>query len=167
MKRIAWIAALSLGLVSCATPTPYREAEDGKPGYQDTKLEANKFRVAFNGNESTSRETVEVYLLYRASEVTLANGFDYFIVQEQGTETPTRAAASGPRVATGFGFGGRRSMAGLGFGFGGAPETDRGRYAASAFITAYKGDPPNDNPRAYSARALQENLKEKIKRPEH
>ena len=62
-------AALLLGLTACATPTPYQPVvRSGAAigGFSELRVEANRFRVNFQGNSLTSRETVEGYLLFRA-----------------------------------------------------------------------------------------------------
>ena len=53
-------------------------------------------RITFRGNTLTDRETVETYLLYRAAELTLQNGYDYFIVATRDTEERSRLQAAGP-----------------------------------------------------------------------
>src|ERR1700679_1252731 len=84
MKRLliaaAAVAALG-GLAACETATPYQPlnpAAASSGGYSDTKLEQDRWRVTFAGNSMTSRETVETYLLYRAAELTVAQGYDWF-----------------------------------------------------------------------------------------
>ncbi len=84
--------ASALALASCATPTPYQPATGSgsyRTGYWDQQVENDRFRVTFAGNSLTSRETVERYLLYRAAELTLQNGFDHFVLVDRETETRT------------------------------------------------------------------------------
>ena len=85
MKRIAIVVAatLALGLAGCeTTPTPYQPL--GAPGatvaggFTDQRLDETHFRVTFKGNDLTSRERVQTYLLYRAAELTAGQGFDWF-----------------------------------------------------------------------------------------
>lgn len=74
---LAVALAATAGLTACATPTPYQPAVRGQAvsgGFSDTRIEANRFQVNFAGNSLTSRETVERYLLYRAAELTVAQG---------------------------------------------------------------------------------------------
>ena len=83
--------ALIVALGACATPTPYQpyraeRASGIHGGYSDQRLAPNQFRVKFHGNELTSRERVETYLLYRAAELTVANGFDRFVIVDRHTE---------------------------------------------------------------------------------
>lgn len=76
---------VAAALAGCASPTPYKVADNGK-GFADQALETNRFRVSFTANSRTPRETVENYWLYRAAEITLENGKDYFVVVEKDTE---------------------------------------------------------------------------------
>ncbi|NIJ64024.1 CC0125/CC1285 family lipoprotein [Sphingomonas sp.] len=75
------------------TATPYQPATGNgtavRNGYSDTQIESNRFRISFSGNSLTSRETVERYLLYRAAELTLQQGFDHFILSDRDTEKKT------------------------------------------------------------------------------
>jgi hypothetical protein len=73
------IAALcgALMAAACATTGLY-QARDGESGYAETRLTQSQWRVEFVGDDFTSRETVETYLLYRAAELTAASGFDWF-----------------------------------------------------------------------------------------
>jgi hypothetical protein len=152
-----------LFLSACAHPTPYQAGSEDAEGYRDLKIQENRYRVAFKGNSVTSRETVETYLLYRAAELTLAQGMDYFIVQEQDTDVkstfyntgPTMGAAYGPR---------RRGFPYYTMGWG-SSVSESNNYEAIAYISLKKGKAPEDNPNAYDAREVQKNLEPKIQRP--
>ena len=65
-------AVLAAGLAACATPTTYQPNIPGQKaagGYSEQRVEENRFRINFQGNTLTSRESVEGYLLFRAAEV--------------------------------------------------------------------------------------------------
>lgn len=93
MKRLAApvsvLACLAVLLGACAAPTPYRPALKGE-GFSDRPIEDGRFRISFAGNETTPRATVEDYMLYRAAEVTLANGKDHFVVVQRNVEERAR-----------------------------------------------------------------------------
>ncbi len=76
-------------IAGCASPTPYAPLSD-RYGYKDSIIESHRYRVSFSGNSSTDRETVETYLLYRAAELTLEKGADYFVVVERDVEKTDR-----------------------------------------------------------------------------
>jgi len=88
IKQIAAVAIVTLALGACALqPTPYKAKGDTRYGYSEQRLEADRYRVRFAGNDVTERDTVQNYLLFRAAELTLANGFTYFrMLDEQVDE---------------------------------------------------------------------------------
>ena len=99
--RGLWIGlALGLtGITGCTTATPYQPyvgegARGVHGGYSQERLGPDSFRVRFHGNELTSRERVEAYLLYRTAELTLQQGFDWFNTIASHTEHEIRTYAS-------------------------------------------------------------------------
>src|ERR1700749_4030894 len=91
-KRSAALAlavALAATLAGCATPTPYPPISAGSAssgGYSEVRVEPNRWRVTFAGNSLTSRGTVEGYLLFRAAELTVQQGFDWFSIVDRNTD---------------------------------------------------------------------------------
>lgn len=183
-KVIAAVLASAALLASCATATTYHPATGSgfsRTGFSDVQIEPNRFRVSFAGNSYTSRETVERYLLYRAAELTLDQGYDYFIVSDRDTDKQTRTYAT-PSYGgwAGFGYWGPRwRYYGRGFGWRswdpwwGDPFWDRTidvntveRYDAAAEIVLGRGPKPSDNVRAFDAHAVMERLGPTIKFPE-
>lgn len=169
-RSIAAIVAASLIAAACATSTPYGPAESGRGyGFSEQRIEQNRYRVTFRGNSLTSRETVENALLYRAAEVTLEQGYDYFVAIENDTEakrtysTTTEPAFYG-RYGWGYPF--YRPYYGFpyyayGFGWGYPYDSytrEITRYTAVAYVAMFKGEKPADNPQAFSAREVIDNL---------
>ena len=89
LAQTAILVVVVVVLSGCVTATPYQPAPPRGFGYSEERLDQNKFRVSFRGNAQTPRETVEDYLLYRAAELTLQNGFTHFIVVGRDTEAKT------------------------------------------------------------------------------
>jgi hypothetical protein len=84
---------MGLSAASCATPTPYQPISVNAPatgGYSQERIAQDRWRVTFAGNTLTSRETVEGYLLYRAAELTLEQGRDWFQIVHRNTEHEIR-----------------------------------------------------------------------------
>lgn len=77
LLRFAALAIAALSLAACATAGPYH-ARDSHSGYAETQIGADHWRVEFIGDDFTSRETVNTYLLYRAAELTRENGHEWF-----------------------------------------------------------------------------------------
>ncbi|RAK59429.1 hypothetical protein DJ021_06210 [Phenylobacterium hankyongense] len=183
----AAVLALAAGLAACATPTPYQPKVPGQAssgGYSETRIEANRWRVSFSGNSLTSRETVEGYLLYRAAELTLQQGADWFMIVDRNTARDARTYVEPdplyrPWYGPGYSYW-RPSWRYMGGGFGwrswdpfwGDPFwADRmdvrtvERFEASAEVVMYHGAKPASDPRAFDAHAVLDNLGPRIQRP--
>lgn len=169
--RTLVIAALAGLLTACATATPYQPAVTDRYGFDEQRIESNRLRITFRGNTMTERETVETYLLYRAAEVTLQNGFDYFIVANRETEEHSRLRSTGPyrpRFAFDYWyFSPRRGWSPWYDPFWDEPMSYREvtRYEAVAEIAMFNGQKPGDEPDAFDAREVQANLQGSITRP--
>ena len=183
------VLALGAGLAACETATPYQPLQTGRAisgGFTDQKLEANRFRVAFQGNTLTSRETVETYLLYRAAELTVGQGFDWFEMADRHTDRDRRTYVDpdpfyGPGYAWGYWRPHWRYYGGLGRGYGrwGAGDLFWGdpfwgasaeidtvqKFETGAEIVTGHGPKPAGDPRAFDARDVMANLGPKIRRP--
>ena len=170
------LAAIGLiGLTGCETATPDQTLAANNSvaaGYTDERIGDAHFRVTFKGEEVTSRRRVENYLLYRAADLTVGAGYDWFemIGREPHNVTPTSASASyGP------GWGDWRPMWSYEWRpyfipFGGqswgAYAIDRiDRYQATAEIHIGRGQAPPGDPRAFDARQVMTILGAKIVRP--
>jgi hypothetical protein len=84
---LAMLAAIS----ACMTATPYQPYQPELTvgvhgGYSDQQLAPNRYLVRFHGNELTSRDRVEGYMLYRAAELAIQKGYDWFTVVDRHTE---------------------------------------------------------------------------------
>jgi hypothetical protein len=153
-------ALLVLLLAGCATVTPYQPLKDGQ-GYAEQRIEPNRFRVSFAGNSSTPRETVENYLLFRATELTLLNGYDYFVMTGTDTEAQTRYQQS---ISAFGGTGWYSRYSGLGIGVG--TSTPITEYQAQAFVTMFKGQKPAGSADAFDAREVRNNIGPTVRYPE-
>jgi hypothetical protein len=122
--------------------------------------------VSFKGNGYTGHEKVEVYLLRRCADVTIADGYDYFVIVDKNEEAAhssiqTSGTYSSNTSATAFG---TENMA-----FGQAHTT--GTFYLSRPIDPFweapfrgddkmfKGQKPGDD-RAYDAHELERYLDE-------
>ena len=147
-----------LVVAACQVPTPYKAAvSQYDDGYSAQQIESNRFRISFRGNSLTTRQTVDTYMLYRAAEVTLQSGGDYFIVVNKDVDKNTAYENYGDDLAWGWGggWGWRHGFGGPGFGggFGGGVDYTRpiNSYDAIADIVTYRGPKPASNANAYDA----------------
>jgi hypothetical protein len=167
MLRMLAYGVLAVALAACTTTTPYGAAADGRGyGYSEQRIEQNRYRIMFRGNSSTPRDHVENSLLYRAAELTLKNGYDYFVVVESDTEA-RRSYSTTTSPAFGayrYGYPGfyRFPYYAYGWGWGYPYDTytrEVTRYSAVAFITMHRGEKPSGDPHAFSAREVEANLR--------
>lgn len=77
MKK--WFIALSMIFLISGCASKYKKMGFGG-GYSETRLDNNVFTVTFRGNGHTSRERVSDFNLLRSAELSLQNGFKYFII---------------------------------------------------------------------------------------
>lgn len=158
------VAVVSL-LAACASPTPYQPAKNGY-GYSQQQIEDNRYRVTFKGNDVTTLDTVDIYLLYRAAELTVQSDYDYFEIADRETDKSTRYWTT----FSNFGRFGRHSrhfdesflVTGI--------ETGTSRpitqYGATANVLFFRGRKQADKTNAYDARDVLQRLGRYIKRPE-
>ena len=88
LNCLAMVALLLLP-AACTSSTPYQPLSMLSPatgGYTDEQLGPDRFRVDFFGNTLTSRERVETYLLFRAAQLTVEQGADWFVVVDHEME---------------------------------------------------------------------------------
>jgi hypothetical protein len=180
MKRLLLAAAAALSLAACATPTPYQPLQTGgisNGGYADTRISSDRYRVTFQGNTITDRETVERYLLYRAAEVTREAGYDWFAMADRDTERQQReyVTSSDP-----FGYSawrpqwfylgkGRWTVINTYDPFFARPYYQRhtvDQYRATAEIFMGRGAKPVNDPAAFDARDVIANLGPTLRYPE-
>lgn len=80
-----WITFAAATLITgCQTETDYGAAGTignfPYGGYSDYHINANTAVVTFRGNSKTCMSTIRSSLLARCADVTMASGYDYFIV---------------------------------------------------------------------------------------
>lgn len=182
VRTLSLAASLLIGaalLSGCATPTPYHAASMTDPahadGYHEVRLEPERWRVVFAGNSLTSRETVETYLLYRAAELTLDQGYDWFQAVERDTQEHVTLSVRElvgaldpvwePRWRYAYG-----ARAGWRAWDRHSPEPvfDLRRvtaYEAIGEVVMRRGAKPADDPRAFDAHAVKASLEARIVRP--
>lgn len=164
MKHVCRIAALLLtaGLAACAMqPTPYQPAVDTRYGYSEQRLQDDRYRVQFAGNEATPRATVQDYLLFRAAELTLADGRTHFRFLEQSVEEHRREET----VLVSAGNGLYRYP--LIFGTTIAQGFVSKRFDAVGQFVTLLGDPLDGDPNVFDAAEVKRNLGPALRLPEH
>ncbi|HST91195.1 MAG TPA: hypothetical protein VLJ13_03275 [Brevundimonas sp.] len=183
-KPVLLAAVATLALSACATATPYAPAGYGsRYGYAEQRIDADRFRVSFSGNSVTSRDQVEMALLLRAAEVTAENGYDWFATVNRATDRDVRLQATpdpfyrdryspfgysrySPFWGPSWRYYRRGYWSPWADPFG--PELDIreiDRYEATAEIVMGRGAKPSDDPNAFDAREVMQNLGPRVTRP--
>lgn len=182
MSLLVALPATAFVLLSaCATPTPYQPIDargEARGGYFEQRLEDNRFRVTFRGNEFTSRQTVENYLLFRAAELTLQAGYDGFTMVNRAVDPNQRTRVTSDPFGPGpWGFWGPSWR----YRYGGywrywdpwgpdpfwAHDVDVRTvtsYEATAEIVMFRGRRPDD-PRSFDARQIVQYLGNTVQMP--
>lgn len=182
-------ASGAVALTACTTATPYQpyrphSAGGTHGGYSEQRLAPDQYQVRFHGNSMTSRDRVEGYMLYRAAELTLQNGYDWFLMVDRNTEHNVRTIVEpDPFYRPWYGLGysawqpeWRYYMPGYGWNYWhggmGSPfwgdRVDMRRVEAfetTADIAMRKGAIPGDEARAIDARRVIADLGSTIERP--
>ena len=180
MKRLLIaVAATGLALSACATATPYQPvgATSTRGGYAEERITESRWRVMFAGNSMTSRDTVEMYLLYRAAELTVQNGYDWFEAVNRVTDRDTRYVGSpdpywygsrwGPYWRPSWRWYGPRGWSRWDPFWGSDWDVrEVTRYEAHAEIVMHRGRAPTDDRFAFDAREVMANLGPCVMRPE-
>jgi hypothetical protein len=178
MSRAAFVAIVivALSLAACeTTPTPYQPLAAGNAvsgGYSEQQLDDTHYRVTFKGNDMTSRTQVETYLLYRAAELAVVKGGDWFEMVDKHTHNDGHVFID-PEYGPGWGywrpdwtFFDRPGFAPWGGVHWDPYSVERfDAYQATAVIALGRGAKPANDTRAFGARQVIENLGPKIVRP--
>jgi hypothetical protein len=146
------LAAASLAACAGAPSTVYAPASStaNGTGYEDIRIESDRWRVSFTGAGEASDAEVERLALRRAAELALTNGYDWFEVVDRriGQEGQNRSPVSvGGSVGRSWGSGGF-SGTGVGIGISFNPG-QQVRRTVSLEIIAGSGETRPD--RAYDA----------------
>lgn len=182
--RFVPLAALLLlvAVAGCVQQTPYQAATPSRPGFSDTRIEENRFQIRVTGSSVTPRALLSQQLLYRAAELTLYSGNQWFrVVGRAGDPVlgagPERVRRAGRhryrhpyRYRHRYPYRPRRAGVRIGFGFGfpfyygypdpyyyGRPARRRANEVV-AEILVFPGEKPPDDPDAYDAVEVLERL---------
>lgn len=101
MSKIYQLIAvlITLTLSACASQPAYQAAKDNGYGYSETKLTDTQYRVLFKGRGSDTTKAMD-YAMLRAAELTLEQGYDWFVVANK--ETLVDRQRTEPTTQVGF-----------------------------------------------------------------
>lgn len=99
-KKIIVLMTGALLLAGCATS--YKPAGING-GYSDIQLNVDMYKVSFKGNDATSLDRVQNFLLRRCAELTLQKGYKYFVILERDVKDDTHSITQPTTIsASGF-----------------------------------------------------------------
>jgi len=179
LKPALLAVTAALALSACATATPYGPAGyDSRYGYSDVRIDADRYRISYAGNSVTSRDQVEMGLLLRAAELTLQSGGDWFATVNRATDRDTRFVGSpdpfyydrySPFWGPSWRYYRRGYWSPWGDPFWGRRDFDVrqiDRFEATAEIVVGRGAKPSNDPNAFDAREVVQNLGPRVPRPQ-
>lgn len=151
---LAAVAASILVLGGCASLAPYGpQAGQGGQGYSEAPIEANRYRVTYNGVGDPG--PVADYALLRAAELTLDRGYDWFEVTQRWIDgRPGSRGGVDPSVSIGIGSSRYGNYSGSGIGVGlGLNLSGPSATSTTLEVVMGRGTKP-DSPVAYDAREV-------------
>lgn len=84
MKTQALTLIAVLLLSACASQPDYKAANRAGYGYKETQLSESRYRVQYKAR-GEGQDTARDYALLRAAELTLLEGYDWFVVVDRET----------------------------------------------------------------------------------
>lgn len=154
MRTLALAAGMAMALALAGCGSSYQADSGGKGGgwlgiggggggYAEQQVAPYTYTVRFAGNSWDEREDVEWRTLYRAAEITVRDGGDFFIVVSSNFTVFAGNGGADPRA-------------------GGTPvpapsfraTSSAGGPQAEAFVRLYSGSTPTDLEGAYDARKV-------------
>jgi len=152
VNHILMIILPAFIMLSCApVPTGYWKLGVGDPytGYSETQIQKDVFQVSYKCNDATTYDTMKGLLAYRCAEITLQNGYDYFIVIEEKDITTEDFWGMAP--------GGRRRYD--------ASLQSVKAPGATVLIKLKHGKKPEEDMKAFDAREILTHVGPKIRQP--
>lgn len=97
MKSKLILILTTMLLAGCASQPDYREATKGGFGYTESKYSDTQYRVQFKARGTDKGKAMD-YAMLRAAELTLAQGYDWFLVTDRETLVDKENVQLSPQV---------------------------------------------------------------------
>jgi len=140
---------------------------DGRSlGFENTQIEKDRFRIAYTGRtEAEARD----YVLLRAAEIALAEGYTHFKVLGGNTSSNGGSSPVSSRVGIGIGSGGygwgrrggTRTNVNLGIGINDVARALQGSKVTESIEVVLKRS-GSDDPAVYDARSVTESIRPEV-----
>jgi hypothetical protein len=170
MKNINQLFSIFIALfflTSCSSLPSYRQASGNGYGYSESKISDNHFRVHYRLKGKQKSEAMD-FVMLRAAELTLLNGFDWFVIVNRETTSESEGGNSGAHIGASSSQH-RKTQCGLlacktthepttSYGIGLELGTTRGEVESLLEIRMGKGVKP-DSENSFSAIEVKQNLR--------
>ena len=159
-QNVSFISLAGLIMTGCMVNMPVYRAFSNGSGYQEAKLENNRYSVSYTGEHFLNAETTTRYFLFRAAQLTQTAGYDYFIVYDKLVRQRSRFR-SDPYSNGRYGYFNSWGYAHYHYDYY-TYCCDNVWYEVSADIVMHKGKKPVDNQNAYYAQQLTDFLNDEV-----
>jgi hypothetical protein len=99
MKKLTIIPQLIFISVITGCATAY-QMDGFSGGFEETQLSSNAWKINFAGNGYTSQSRSEGFTLLRSADITMQNGFNYFIIVGSNSDMSTTSSWTSPSTST-------------------------------------------------------------------
>lgn len=110
MKDKLILAVLTATLTSCATSYDTEKSwMTGNTGFSESQLTRTIWQIDFTGNTYTGRDKTKTFVLKKAADIAITQGYPYFVVIDNETNRDVTGSASagyGAYGLYGLGYGG-------------------------------------------------------------
>jgi hypothetical protein len=153
----------ALGIAGCTIPYQKMGGLLSAHGYEDLKLGDDTYRITYKGAARADQESVDLYALYRCAELTLEQGYEYFVIADKSDMADVSTDVEN-QVSS-------HKTGGFGSDSYGSTTTEskttvetKTKHTVVRTIRMYKGAKPEGTALVYNARELKENLETTINR---
>jgi len=98
--KITSLLILVAILVSGCSSYQQKSTLFNKSGFSEERMGNNVFRITYEGNDKNSDEEVSDFNLLRSAEVTLENGFKYFVILKAADSSSDESFGSTPSLTS-------------------------------------------------------------------
>ena len=163
MKHLILTASTALALTACASgPAAYGPSDGRSLGFENTKIQSDRFRVSYTGrSEAQARD----YVLLRAAEITLNEGYSHFkvlggVTSDNGLNSPVSSHIGVGIGSGGWGRrGGTNTNVNLGLGVGDVARALEGNKVTESIEIILKPTGAPNDPSVYDAKDVTQNIR--------
>jgi len=161
MKHLILAVGAALALTACASgPSAYGPSDGRSTGFENTQIQKDRFRVSYTGRtEAEARD----FVLLRAAEIALAEGYTHFKVLGGNTSGNGGGAPISSNIGVGIGSGGwgrggTHSNVNLGLGVYDVARAVEGSKVTESIEIILKPNGNSQDPSIYDAQSVKDSI---------